>query len=190
MIDHRDRFAVLERSPRCWLCLPKASSFFQLEVHNSNLPSSTSSHNSMAATSMAAALAASLPAPTAAPVPVAPIYEAIPASMSKVIDIEAEIPLTSVQIDGMVRLLIQVTSVYENQVVCQVAVKIIKHAREAPSTTAHGLLLGLDLDGTLEVSNCFSLPHHAGDEDEKSTKAVGPLRGDALHYGDGNSNIV
>ena len=57
----------------------------------------------MAATSMAAALAASLPAPTAAPVPVAPTYEAIPASMSKVIDIEAEIPLTSVQIDGMVR---------------------------------------------------------------------------------------
>jgi translation initiation factor 3 subunit H len=56
----------------------------------------------MAATSMAAALAASLPAPTAAPVQVAPTYEAIPASMSKVIDIEAEIPLTMVQIDGMV----------------------------------------------------------------------------------------
>lgn len=56
----------------------------------------------MAATSMAAALAASLPAPAAAPVPVAPTYEAIPASMSKVIDIEAEIPLTNAQIDGMV----------------------------------------------------------------------------------------
>ena len=56
----------------------------------------------MAATSMAAALAASLPAPTAVSTPAAPTYEAIPASMSKVIDIEAEIPLTCVQLDGMV----------------------------------------------------------------------------------------
>lgn len=56
----------------------------------------------MAATSMAAALAASLPAPSAvAPAP-APTYEAIPASMAKVIDIEAEIPLAYVQLDGLV----------------------------------------------------------------------------------------
>lgn len=52
---------------------------------------------------MAAALAASLPAPQAAPTPAAPTYEAIPASMSKAIDIEAEIPLTCVQLDGIVR---------------------------------------------------------------------------------------
>ena len=51
--------------------------------------------------------------------------------------------------------------------------KIIKHAREAPSSTAHGLLLGLDLDGILEVSNSFALPHHVGDEDEKSAKSTG-----------------
>jgi hypothetical protein len=56
----------------------------------------------MAATSMAAALAASLPAPQAASAPAAPIYEAIPASMSKAVDIEAEIPLICVQIDGLV----------------------------------------------------------------------------------------
>ncbi len=55
------------------------------------------------ATSMAAALAASLPAPQSAPTPAAPIYEAIPASMSKVIDIEAEIPVTNIQLDGLVR---------------------------------------------------------------------------------------
>jgi translation initiation factor 3 subunit H len=53
-----------------------------------------------------------------------------------------------------------------------VVTKIIKHAREAPSTTAHGLLLGLDLDGILEVSNSFPLPHHVGDEDEKSSKST------------------
>lgn len=56
----------------------------------------------MAAPSMAAALAASLPAPSTAPVAPQPKYEAIPASMAKVIDIEAEIPLTAVQLDGMV----------------------------------------------------------------------------------------
>ena len=55
-----------------------------------------------AATSMAAAVAASIPAPQAAPTPSAPTYEAIPASMSKVIDLEAEIPITSVQLDSMV----------------------------------------------------------------------------------------
>lgn len=60
------------------------------------------STDTMAAT-MAAALAASLPAPQAAPVPVAPTYEAIPASMSKLVDTESEIPLSCVQLDGLVR---------------------------------------------------------------------------------------
>lgn len=100
---------------------------------------------------MAAALAASLPAPVAAPTPAAPTYEAIPASMSKAIDIEAEIPLTCVQLDGMV------------------VTKIIKHYREAHGPAAHGLVLGLDLDGTLEVSNSFPLP---SDDDDKSPKGV------------------
>ena len=57
------------------------------------------------ATSMAAAIAASLPSVQAAPAPVTPTYEAIPPSMSKVIDIEAEIPVTNVQLDALVSLL-------------------------------------------------------------------------------------
>ena len=60
----------------------------------------------MAVTSMAAALAATLPAPQSAPTPSAPTYEAIPASMAKVIDIEAEIPVTSVQLDAMVSVML------------------------------------------------------------------------------------
>jgi translation initiation factor 3 subunit H len=75
--------------------------------------------------------------------------------MAKVIDIEADIPLHTVQLDALV------------------VSKIIKHAREAPSTTAHGLLLGLDLDGTLEISNSFPLPHQHGDEAEKGSKTIG-----------------
>lgn len=54
------------------------------------------------ATSMAAALAAAMPSTHAAPAPSQPTYEAIPPSMSKVIDIEAEITITTVQLDALV----------------------------------------------------------------------------------------
>jgi len=108
----------------------------------------------MAAPSMAAALAATLPTPATAPVPAAPTYEAIPASMATAIDIEAEIPLTCIQLDALV------------------VAKIVQHGREAPSASAHGLLLGLDLDGVLEVSNSFPLPSHTSEEDDKSTKSI------------------
>ncbi|KZT72742.1 hypothetical protein DAEQUDRAFT_684954 [Daedalea quercina L-15889] len=107
-----------------------------------------------AATSMAATIAASLPAPSTAPAPAAPTYEAIPASMSKVIDLEGEIPLQCVQLDGLV------------------VSKIIKHSRDAQGSSAHGLVLGLDLDGTLEVSNSFPMPNHSPDDDDKSTKGI------------------
>jgi translation initiation factor 3 subunit H len=56
----------------------------------------------MSAPSMAAAIAASLPATTAAPAPAAPTFEAIPASMAKLVDPEAEIPVETVQLDGLV----------------------------------------------------------------------------------------
>jgi translation initiation factor 3 subunit H len=49
-------------------------------------------------------LAASLPASVPAPPPsAAPVADSIPASMSKLIDIEAEIPIQVVQLDGLVR---------------------------------------------------------------------------------------
>ncbi|KAI6031765.1 translation initiation factor 3 subunit 3 [Pisolithus microcarpus] len=96
----------------------------------------------MSAPSMAATLAASLPAP------------AIPPSMSTAIDVEAEIPLTCVQLDALV------------------VSKIIQHSQDAPAASAHGLLLGLDLEGTLEVSNSFSLPNHTSDDDEKVSKSL------------------
>lgn len=149
------------------------------DCHFSPIHSAHRKTTIMAATSMAAALAATLPAPSAAPAAVATSQEAIPASMAKLIDIEAEIPLNYVQLDGMVSdhmssiLLLLICKL-------QVVTKILKHAREAPSTAAHGLLLGLDLDGVLEVSNSFSLPHHSGDEDDKSTKSIGLCRRHAI----------
>ena len=64
---------------------------------------------------MAAAIAASLPTVQAAPTPAAPTQQNLPASWTKRTDAEAEIPITTVQIDGLVRLdeLIQVNCTAE-----------------------------------------------------------------------------
>lgn len=122
---------------------------------------------------MAAALAASIPAPSSIATPATPSLEAIPASMSKVIDVEAEILITTIQLDGLVSDFQALYLSYQPNCWMQVVTKIAKHSREAPSSIAHGLLIGLDLDGTLEVSNAFPLPHHAHDDDEKSAKSGG-----------------
>jgi translation initiation factor 3 subunit H len=53
----------------------------------------------------------------------------------------------------------------------QVVSKIIKHAGDTRNAT--GLLLGLDLDGVLEIANSFPLPHAgAEDEDKASAKSM------------------
>jgi len=122
---------------------------------------------------MAAAIAASLPTVQAAPTPVAPTQETLPASWNKSVDPEAEIPVTTVQIDGLVSLSISCGRTgLLNDNPPQVTTKIIKHSLDFNSSV-HGLLLGLDLDGVLEISNCFPLPNQPPDEDEKSLKSVG-----------------
>ncbi|GAB5593693.1 hypothetical protein Unana1_08593 [Umbelopsis nana] len=59
-------------------------------------------------------------------------------------------PLHTVQLDGLVVL------------------KIIKHCRESYPVDVTGQLLGLDVDGTLEVTNCFPFP--SSDDDEASAQ--------------------
>jgi hypothetical protein len=66
---------------------------------------------------------------------------------------------------GMVILLFELKASLD---IGQVVTKIIKHAREAAGN-ASGLLLGIDLNGTLEVSNSFALPT-SSDSDEGSQK--------------------
>lgn len=52
---------------------------------------------------MAAAIAAAMPAAQQAPAPAQPTHEAIiPQSMSEIIDVEAEIPIRTVQLDALV----------------------------------------------------------------------------------------
>lgn len=111
------------------------------------------------ATSMAAAIAATLPTAVPTAAPSQPVEAQIPASQSKLVDIEAEIALTAVQLDGLV------------------VSKILKHAVESSSSVTTGLLLGLDLDGLLEISNSFALPTHFEDED-KSSKSLGKCLSD------------
>ena len=53
----------------------------------------------------------------------------------------------------------------------QVVTKIVKHSSES-SQAVLGLLIGIDLDGTLEVSNSFPLPANASEEEDKSTKSL------------------
>lgn len=50
--------------------------------------------------------------------------------------------------------------------------KIVKHSSEAHPHHVLGLLIGIDLDGTLEVSNSFPIPTNANDEEDKSTKSL------------------
>ncbi|QRV75906.1 eukaryotic translation initiation factor 3 subunit H [Ceratobasidium sp. AG-Ba] len=110
------------------------------------------------ATSMAAAIAATMPekqaTPASAPTAAA-THEAIPASMAKLMDVEAEIPLNTVELDGLV------------------VMKIMKHSHE--TSNANGLLLGIDLDGVLNVTNSFAMPNIT-DDDEKSNKAAANAR--------------
>jgi translation initiation factor 3 subunit H len=48
--------------------------------------------------------------------------------------------------------------------------KIIKHCRESYPVDVTGQLLGLDVDGILEVTNCFPFP--SSDDDEASGNVV------------------
>ncbi|CAI5465366.1 unnamed protein product [Closterium sp. Yama58-4] len=58
-------------------------------------------------------------------------------------------PLRSVQIDGLV------------------AMKIDKHCSDWAPQLVTGLLLGLDIGSTLEVTNCFPFPSRGGEEEEE-----------------------
>lgn len=48
--------------------------------------------------------------------------------------------------------------------------KIMKHSQE--SSNANGLLVGIDLDGTMHVTNSFAMPN-LSDDDDKSGKTAG-----------------
>ncbi|CAI2172327.1 17085_t:CDS:2 [Funneliformis geosporum] len=81
--------------------------------------------------------------------PIAPKETLSNVNVTAALDVEGNFPLESVQIDGLVVL------------------KIIKHCREFFPSPVTGQLLGLDVNGVLEVTNSFPIPGaKAEDENE------------------------
>lgn len=72
----------------------------------------------MASYTQAALVAQAAAATTSTPAP-APVQEKIPPSMAKFIDVEAEIPVTSVQLDGLVGVILPSTSTQGEHVLRQ-----------------------------------------------------------------------
>ncbi|KAF9968333.1 Eukaryotic translation initiation factor 3 subunit H, partial [Actinomortierella ambigua] len=66
-------------------------------------------------------------------------------NLSAALDIEGVVPITSVQLDAMVVL------------------KIVKHCRESAPVT--GQLMGLDVNGVLEVTHSFPMPKNQDADD-------------------------
>ncbi|KAG0305503.1 Eukaryotic translation initiation factor 3 subunit H [Dissophora globulifera] len=67
--------------------------------------------------------------------------------LSAALDIEGSVPIHSVQLDAMVVL------------------KIVKHCRESAPATVTGQLMGLDVNGVLEVTHSFPMPKNQESED-------------------------
>ncbi|ORY26785.1 hypothetical protein BCR39DRAFT_540206 [Naematelia encephala] len=118
-------------------------------------------------TSMAAALAASLPQP--APVAVAPNPSSLPNGGVKVpqrmegaIDVDASREVESVQLSSLVFMKIMKhstdTLTSPSQHSFQTDLKAPPTTALGSRTDAVGVLLGLDLDGVMEVEDCFALP--------------------------------
>ncbi len=76
----------------------------------------------------------------------------------------------SVQVDGTVSKLLFQLSLPSTVCVCvnQVALKVIKHCQEEGSSSelVSGILVGLVVGTTLEITNCFPLPKDDENEDE------------------------
>ncbi|KAL7420943.1 hypothetical protein Q5752_004897 [Cryptotrichosporon argae] len=112
-------------------------------------------------TSMAAALAASLPAPVVEPV-APPPQAKIPTRMEGFLDVEAARDVDAVQLSSLAFLKILKHS---TDVLPPPPAQLQQTDRNAPPPTAlsarpdaTGVLLGLDLDGVMEVEDCFALP--------------------------------
>ncbi|KAG0202324.1 hypothetical protein BGX28_005145 [Mortierella sp. GBA30] len=67
--------------------------------------------------------------------------------LSAALDIEGTVPIHAVQLDAMVVL------------------KIVKHCRESVPDTVTGQLMGLDVNGVLEVTHSFPMPKNQDSED-------------------------
>ncbi|KAJ2518190.1 hypothetical protein H4217_003488 [Coemansia sp. RSA 1939] len=79
---------------------------------------------------------------------------AVPKKLLPVLDIERVAAVKSVKVDALAVL------------------KIVKHAREYYPTPVNGQLLGLEIDGVLEVTNGFPVPTQPGSEEDMTNYQI------------------
>ncbi|KAJ2363596.1 hypothetical protein IW150_006694 [Coemansia sp. RSA 2607] len=79
---------------------------------------------------------------------------AVPKKLLSVLDVEKKTTLESVKVDPLAIL------------------KIVKHARESYPSEVNGQLLGLEIDGVLEVTNAFAVPTQPGSEDDMTNYQI------------------
>ncbi|KAJ2720923.1 hypothetical protein GGI07_004319 [Coemansia sp. Benny D115] len=79
---------------------------------------------------------------------------AIPKKLLSVLDVEKVSQLKLVKVDPLAVL------------------KIVKHARESQPTPANGQLLGLEVNGVLEITNAFAVPSLQGSEEDMADYQV------------------
>ncbi|KAJ2160649.1 hypothetical protein GGF46_002078 [Coemansia sp. RSA 552] len=72
----------------------------------------------------------------------------IPKQLRSVLDVEKNEPVTLVKVDPLAIL------------------KIVKHARESYPTSVNGQLLGMEIDGVLEVTSSFAVPTQPTSDDD------------------------
>ncbi|KAJ2898094.1 hypothetical protein IWW38_001504 [Coemansia aciculifera] len=78
----------------------------------------------------------------------------IPKQLLPVLDVEKTVALTKVRVDPLAVL------------------KIVKHARESHPTSVNGQLLGLEINGVLEVTHAFPVPTQLGSEEDMTNYQI------------------
>ncbi|KAJ1642694.1 hypothetical protein LPJ64_005478 [Coemansia asiatica] len=79
---------------------------------------------------------------------------AVPKQLLPVLDVEKVTALTTVKVDPLAIL------------------KIVKHARESYPTPVNGQLLGMEIDGVLEITNAFAVPTQLGSEEDMTNYQI------------------
>ncbi|KAI8918234.1 hypothetical protein DFJ77DRAFT_454853 [Powellomyces hirtus] len=74
-------------------------------------------------------------------------------------------PADAINLEGLDPALLESKPLYEVQLDALVVVKILKHCREHAPVIATGQLLGIDVAGSLEVTNCFPFTSKSHDDE-------------------------
>ncbi|KAJ3045494.1 Eukaryotic translation initiation factor 3 subunit H [Rhizophlyctis rosea] len=86
-------------------------------------------------------------------------------------------PIEAINLEGLDPALLASKPLHEVQLDALVVLKIVKHCRDYQPVTATGQLLGIDVAGSLEVTNCFPFTSKSHDDQDE-----GPDEMDGAEY--------